>query len=79
MTSRIRRRRNDQTDLMSRSSGGIDVTLFWNRRTSQLTVELADRAHGTVSAFPVAPERARYAFDHPYAYMAEERWGRLAA
>jgi hypothetical protein len=71
--------RRDEADLMSRCSDGVDVTLLWDRRTGQLRVELADRRRGTVSSLDVAPDRARYAFEHPYAYAHEPRVGRLAA
>jgi hypothetical protein len=79
MTRISRRARNEKTDLLSRTSGGVDVTLYWNRRTAQVTVELADRRRGTVRVFVVPPDRARYVFDHPFAYAHEQRSGRVAA
>jgi hypothetical protein len=74
-----RRTRSDETDLMSRHNDGVDVTLYWNRRTGQLTVELIDRRRNDVRSFRVPAHLARYAFDHPYAYAHEQRSGRLAA
>jgi hypothetical protein len=62
-----------RTDLMHRSTGGIDVTLLWVRSSATLVLEVADRYRNTVAMFEVPPDRARYAFDHPYPFAFEQR------
>ena len=61
-----------RTDLMHRNCGGLDVTLLWVRSTAKLILELADRHRNTLAMYEVPPDRARYAFDHPYAFAYEQ-------
>jgi hypothetical protein len=70
---------NPTTDLLTRSSGGVDVALMWNRASGALTLVLADRRHDSLTELPVPPERATYAFNHPYAYRFEQAAGARAA
>jgi len=58
------------TDLAYRRDGGIEVALFWDRSTGDLSVLVADLASGEAFELPVAPDRALEAFRHPYAYAA---------
>jgi hypothetical protein len=58
------------TELAYRRDGGIEVALFWNRRTGRLTVSVADLASGDAFQMPIAPDQALDAFHHPYAYAA---------
>jgi hypothetical protein len=58
-------------DLMHRSSADLDVTLLWNRDTGALTLELVDNCSDVIIEFEVPPERASYAFHHPYAFGFE--------
>jgi hypothetical protein len=62
----------NRIDLMHRNSGGLDVTLLWVRSTAKLILELADRYRNTFAVHEVPPDRARYAFDHPYAFAFEQ-------
>jgi hypothetical protein len=62
-----------RSDLLHRTSGGLEVTLLWNRRTATLVLELADHHRETWAQFEVPPDRARYAFDHPYPFVMEQR------
>ena len=59
-------------ELAYRRSSGIDVTLLWDRRSGELTVDVADWASGTSFQLPAAPEEALAVFHHPYAYAALE-------
>jgi len=63
-------------ELAHRSSGGLDVTLFWDSQTDELLVCVSDERRGTY--FEIHPERdsALDVFYHPYVYYAG---GRLAA
>ena len=56
-------------ELAHRTSNGTDVTLFWNERTSALTVSVRDHGTGAFQ-FAAEPNRALHAFYHPYAYAA---------
>ena len=58
------------TDLAYRRDGGIEVALFWDRSTGDLSLLLADLHSGEAFELPVAPDRALEAFYHPYAYAA---------
>lgn len=59
------------TDLLHRNSGGVDVTLLWNHDTGSVTLELIDRCQNCVTELSVRPDRASYAFHHPFAYQYE--------
>jgi hypothetical protein len=64
-------RPSNTSDLMHRCSGGLDITLLWNRDTGAVTLELIDNWSDVIVEFDVPPERAVYAFNHPYAYSYE--------
>jgi hypothetical protein len=55
-------------ELAHRSSGSIDVTLYWDATNVEVMVELIDRAGGASFQLVVPSERALDAFHHPYAY-----------
>jgi hypothetical protein len=57
-------------ELASRVAGGVETTLSWNKDTGALTVWVRDRASGGHLQFAAAPDKALYAFYHPYAYAA---------
>jgi hypothetical protein len=59
-----------QTDLMERVTGGLHVTLLWERGTGALSVRVVDRWQNRV--FELAPDRAGYAFHHPFAFAMEQ-------
>ena len=56
-------------ELDHRRSDGIEVTLLWNTRTSEVFVAVAERDGGRFE-FAVNPAEALEAFRHPYAYAA---------
>jgi hypothetical protein len=49
-------------------AGGVETTLSWDEDTDALTVWVRDRASGGRLQFAAAPDKAPYAFYHPYAY-----------
>jgi hypothetical protein len=57
-------------ELAHRSSGPVDVTLYWDAPKSEIVVELIDRAGGASFQLVVPAERALDAFHHPYAYAS---------
>jgi hypothetical protein len=66
-------------ELDHRRSDGIEVTLLWNTRTSEVFVAVAERDGGRFE-FAVHPAEALEGFHHPYAYAAyDDRPKPLAA
>ncbi len=57
-------------ELAHRSSGSVDVTLYWDASHVEVIVELIDRAGGASFQLVVPSERALDAFHHPYAYAS---------
>ena len=70
-------------ELASRTSGGIEVTLLWIRRSDELTVCVRDLQTGTYFELQAPRDKALDVFQHPYAYAAARRadpnHGRAAA
>lgn len=64
-------------ELDHRSSGSLDVSLFWNRETNGLFVQVIDWADEDDFSVPVAPASALQAFHHPYAYAPPRRLAEL--
>ncbi len=58
-------------ELAQRSTGGIDVRLLWNPRTSRLFIVVEDEHHGDSFRSDVGAADALDAFNHPYAYRKE--------
>jgi hypothetical protein len=58
-------------DLLHRSSDGVDVTLYYDRNTAELTLLLIDHNADRVVELDVPRERATYAFEHPFAFELE--------
>jgi hypothetical protein len=57
-------------ELDSRSTDGLEVTLFWQPETGRISVTVFDAKTGDDFDFHVDPENAMDAFHHPYAYAA---------
>jgi hypothetical protein len=55
-------------ELDRRMTGGVEVTLLWNRPENSLIVSMSDTAHRVQVQFGVEPSTARDAFNHPYRY-----------
>jgi hypothetical protein len=55
-------------ELDRRMTGGVEVTLLWNRLENAVIVSMSDTAHRMQLQFGVEPSTARDAFNHPYPY-----------
>lgn len=62
-------------ELDHRHTAGVDVSLLWDARTDQVSIELTDERTGESLAFAVDPSEALSAFRHPYAYAASASFG----
>jgi hypothetical protein len=63
-------------ELDHRHTAGIDVSLLWDARTEQVSIELTDERSGESLAFAVDPSEALSAFHHPYVYATHPSFGR---
>jgi len=60
-----------RTELLSRESNGITVTLLWSRATNLVTVAVADAASDDYFELVLdEDERALEVFNHPFAHAA---------
>ena len=57
---------NPEKELARRTSGGIDVSLYWNKRTNRITVKVHSQS-GETLAFEVDRRSALDAYHHPFA------------
>jgi hypothetical protein len=57
-----------RSELAHRSTDEIEVSLFWNKPTGRVTIELVDNRIDERLEFAVAHNKALDAFRHPYAY-----------
>jgi hypothetical protein len=63
----------DRRELAHRASDGIEVTLFWTKRSNGVTVAVLDTRSDERLEFDVERAAALDAFNHPYAYAASRR------
>jgi hypothetical protein len=76
--SEEKRRRTEMTsthstarrELAYRISDGIEVTLFWSKPSTRVTVAVLDTRRDEALEFEVDGSAALDAFNHPYAYAA---------
>lgn len=59
--------------LAHRTSGGLEITLYWHTVQGCLSVEVHQPATQETIAFAVSRKHALDAFHHPFAHMAQ-RW-----
>ena len=59
-------------ELAHRVADGIQVRLLWQEDSDTLVVEVLDLFSDDTFEVAVAKDLARYAFEHPYAYAAQE-------
>jgi hypothetical protein len=59
-------------ELDRRSGDGIDVTLWWDRRTNRLHVAVEDERLGESFEVEIDGASALDAFHHPYAYARRD-------
>jgi hypothetical protein len=57
-------------ELAYRENDGVEVVLFWQRGTDELTVGVSDRRNGGYFELAAAPHQALDVFNHPYAHAA---------
>ena len=55
-------------ELAYREQDGLEVTLFWDARSNEVSVEVVDQRDESSFRLPVAGDCALDAFHHPYAY-----------
>jgi hypothetical protein len=55
-------------ELAHRAHDGLEVTLLWDPRSNEVSIDVADERSNTSFLLPVAPGSALDAFNHPYAY-----------
>jgi hypothetical protein len=55
-------------ELAYRANDGVEVTLFWQPATDELTVCVCDQRRGAYFVVQPEPHKALDAFYHPYSY-----------
>jgi hypothetical protein len=63
----------ERRELAHRTGDGIEVTLFWSKRSAEVTVAVLDTRSDEALEFEVDGSAALDAFNHPYAYAATRR------
>jgi hypothetical protein len=63
----------DRHELAHRSNDGIEVTLFWSKPSSRVTITVLDSHSDEAFEFEVDGAAALDAFNHPYAYAPTRR------
>jgi hypothetical protein len=61
---------NRYRELAHRANDGVEVVLFWNAGTDELTVGVSDSRNGGYFELTAAPNQALDVFNHPYAHAA---------
>jgi hypothetical protein len=61
---------NPYRELAYRSNDGVEVVLFWQQNTDELTVTVSDQRSGAYFQLAAAPHQALDVFNHPYAHAA---------
>jgi hypothetical protein len=67
-------------ELAYRNQNGLEVTLLWDSRSNEVSVEVIDQLEESGFRLPIAGHLALDAFHHPYAYAQshEDQCDRLA-
>jgi hypothetical protein len=60
-------------ELAQRTSGGLQITLYWDAEQDGTIVEVHQPATQETIAIPVTHDQALDAFHHPFAYLARTR------
>ena len=55
-------------ELAYRNQNGLEVTLLWDPRSNEVSVEVIDHLDDSGFRLPIAGHLALDAFHHPYAY-----------
>jgi hypothetical protein len=57
-------------ELAHRENDGLEVILFWDQNTDELTVTVSDARNGAHFELAAKPDQALDVFNHPYAHAA---------
>jgi hypothetical protein len=57
-------------ELAHRVNDGLEVILFWQKLTDDLTITVSDERRGAYFELAAAPDQALDVFNHPYAHAA---------
>jgi hypothetical protein len=60
----------ERRELANRTSDGIEVTLFWTKRSGQIRIAVLDTRSDEALEFEIDSSAALDAYNHPYAYAA---------
>jgi hypothetical protein len=60
-------------ELAYRNENGLEVTLLWDSRSDEVSVNVIDQLDDSGIRIPVAGHLALDAFHHPYAYAQSPR------
>ncbi|HYB29577.1 MAG TPA: hypothetical protein VEF89_23405 [Solirubrobacteraceae bacterium] len=63
----------ERRELAHRTNDGIEVTLFWSKPSTQVTISVLDTHSDESLEFEVDGSAALDAFNHPYAYAVRVR------
>ena len=55
-------------ELAYRNQNGLEVTLLWDPRSNEVSVEVTDHLDDSAFRLPIGGHLALDAFHHPYAY-----------
>ena len=64
--------RASRRELATRVNGGLEITLFWDRRDNSTSIDIRHASTDETISFRVPPERALDAFHHPFAHMGNQ-------
>jgi hypothetical protein len=59
-------------ELATRTNGGLEVTLYWDRRDNSTSIDLYHATTDQTISFRVRPGSALDAFHHPFAHLGNE-------
>ena len=59
-------------ELATRVNGGVEITLFWDRRDNSTSIDIRHASTDETISFRVPPGRALDAFHHPFAHMGNQ-------
>jgi hypothetical protein len=63
-------KQQDLRELAHRATDGLEVILFWDEATNDLTVSVSDERTGAYFELAAEPDQALAVFYHPYAHAA---------
>ena len=64
--------RASRRELAMRVNGGLEITLFWDRRDNSTSIDVRHASTDETISFRVPPGRALDAFHHPFAHLGNQ-------